>query len=326
MTQAVHNGFPLDAYQTAKLQQKFVELVTAQERIDFMEQLDQTGVPFEVAEAAVGDPSSGVRSWAAANLELDYRMYIEHEEPSVRPSQGERESMAFEQRIDALLGRPRYRFPDRNLFAVVEADPDPLVRASLCETSHSLEEKLAGLNQLQKLAAMRRPNLSSAIVAKVFDPNDTTLNISLEERWELATAFLSKRADSKLARNLHKSYHEHEFRWNGPLFMADTVGGELSNLWPMALDWPDGWGIPTLVFKLINADDDTMASTYRQCERPEWRYAMLNNQHHYEQWHVTHCDVLRLRLKIRTRLSSRELTNYLICASLRTTTQLRKKP
>jgi hypothetical protein len=299
MTQAVHNGFPLDAYQTAKLQQKFVELVTAQDRIDFMERLEQgQGVPFEVADAAVRDPSSAVRSWAAANLELDYRMYIGREEPSVRPSQGERESVAFEQRIDALLGRPRYRFPDRNLFAVVEADPDPLVRASLCENqSFPIEEKLAGLNQLQKLAAMRRLNLSAAIVTKVFDPNDKTLNVSLEERCELATAFLCKRANSTLARNLDKSYSDAEFRVCAPLELANTAAGDLSNLWPMALDWPDSWGIPTLVFKLINADDDTMASTYRQCERPEWRYAMLTNQHHYEQWHVTHCDVLRLAVE-----------------------------
>jgi hypothetical protein len=277
MTQAVHNGFPLDAYQTAKLQQKFVELVTAQDRIDFMERLEQgQGVPFEVADAAVRDPSSAVRSWAAANLELDYRM----------------------QRIDALLGRPRYRFPDRNLFAVVEADPEPLVRASLCENqSFPIEEKLAGLNQLQKLAAMRRLNLSAAIVTKVFDPNDKTLNVSLEERCELATAFLCKRANSTLARNLDKSYSDAEFRVCAPLELANTAAGDLSNLWPMALDWPDGWGIPTLVFKLINADDDTMASTYRQCERPEWRYAMLSNHHHYEQWHVTHCDVLRLAVE-----------------------------
>jgi hypothetical protein len=278
MTQAVHNGFSLDAYQTAKLQQKFVELVTAQDRIDFIEGLEQgQGVPFEVADAAVRDRSSAVRSWAAANVELDYRMYIGREEP---------------------FGRPRYRFPDRNLFAVVEADPDPLVRASLCENeSFPIEEKLAGLNRLQKLAAMRRLNLSAAIVTKVFDPNDKTLNVSLEERCELATAFLCKRANSTLARNLDKSYSDTEFRVCAPLELANTAAGDLSNLWPMALDWPDSWGIPTLVFKLINADDDTMASTYRQCERPEWRYAMLSNQHHYEQWHVTHCDVLRLAVE-----------------------------
>ena len=253
-------GFAYDVYDVEKLKHRY-ELLGPKDRTEFLNQLEEErGVPFEVADMAVRDPSVAVRSWAASNLALDYR--------------------------------------DRNLFTVVEADADSFVRASLYENQlFEFEKRFAKLSQLEKLAVMRRLNLSATFVRTVFDPKDATLGISLEERRQLANAFLCSRADPKLAANLDKSYHAAESKVCAPLDHANTAGGDLSNLWPMALDWPDGWGIPTLVFKLINADDDTMASTYRQCERPEWRYAMLTNQHHYEQWHVTHCDVLRLAVE-----------------------------
>ena len=103
-------GFPIDAYEVETLKREY-EILSPKERIDFLKAVHQQGqLPFEIASLAVRDAIVVVRAWAAKHLYLDYREYI-----------GRTDQAAT------------YKFPERNLFLVLEADPEPLVRAALYE-------------------------------------------------------------------------------------------------------------------------------------------------------------------------------------------------
>ena len=274
------SGFPLDAYDIEALKHQY-EILNSKERIEFLGEFHRKGeaVPFEIASLAVSDPVAAVRSWSAGHLYLDYREYLGKADGG-------------------------YRFPDRNLSEVVKADPDPFVRASLYENeSFSLpveEEKcFAKAIALERLAIVRRSDIDRDLIERIFDPDDQTLRIEMEERKQLALAFLCGRADSKSARELGQGFRETESRANQSLGFANTVGYELGNLWTLGLKWPEESGLQTLIFKYVNSSCDIIEGVYSKCERPEWRYAILSNDHHFSvPWHntVSECRVLKLAI------------------------------
>ncbi len=273
------SGFPIDAYRIETFKCEY-EIMNPKERIDFLGVLSQRGeLPYEIVGLAVRDPVVSVRSWAAKHLYLDYREYLG--------------------RTD---GAATYKFPERNLFAVSEADPEPLVRAALYENESFLgpgveEENFASTTPLERLAIIGRGNIDRDLVKRIFDPEDKQLGLEPDERKQLALAFLRKRADGDVARTLAKRFREAESRASMPLEFADTAGYELEDLWTLALKWPAGSGLQTLIFKGVNASDEIIEGVYGKCDRPEWRYAVLKNDHHFsDPWHntVSECKVLQL--------------------------------
>jgi hypothetical protein len=272
-------GFPIDAYQIETLEREY-EILNPKERIDFLKALHQQDeLPFELASLAVRDPIIFVRAWAAKHLYLDYREDL-----------GRTDGAATDE------------FPERNLFVVLEADREPLVRAALYENESffgpGVEEKnFVSATQLERLGIIRRGNMDRDLVKRIFEPEDTKLGIEPHERKELAVAFLRKRADGNLARKLAKRFREAESRASMPLEFADTAGWELEELWTLVLRWPEDSGLQTLIFKHVNASDEIIEGVYGKCDRPEWRYAVLKNDHHFsDPWHntVSECKVLQL--------------------------------
>lgn len=278
------SGFPIDVYQLEVLVHEY-DALNPKERIDFLKQLRNTGeLPFEVASIAVRDSVAMVRAWAAAHLYLDYREYL-----------GRRTAGPF------------YRFPERNLFEVVEADPDPFVRARLHENSNfyrplldepSQEESVyfAKASPLERLAIVRRTDIDRDLIKDIFDPDKKELGIEQEERKAFALAFLSNRSDREKIRDLSRGFGEAESRAGQPLNFADTAGGGLEDLWRLALKWPEGSGVQALVFKYVNCSDEIIEDIFSKCRRAEWRYAILSNEYHFDDDHSEDCAILKLAI------------------------------
>ena len=129
--------------------------------------------PYEIARMAVEDPHVEVRQWIARQGKLDFR---------------EQEAG---QNAEA---------SERNFVERLRGDPDPYVRACLHENPNVIglvsfaldwEEYFFNANHLQRLALVRNPNINGPLVEKVFDPDDKDLRITINERAELARAYLS---------------------------------------------------------------------------------------------------------------------------------------
>ena len=150
---------------------------------------------------------------------------------------------------------------------------------------------------MERLAIIRRGNIDRDLVKRIFEPEDKTLGIEPHERKELAVAFLRKRADGNVARNLAKRFREAKSKASMPLEFADTAGWELEELWTLVIRWPEDSGLQIFIFNHVNAADEIIEGIFSKCDRPEWRYAVLKNDHHFsEPSHntVSECKVLKL--------------------------------
>jgi hypothetical protein len=219
-------------------------------RIELLESLyaNNIDVPFEVATRAVQDSSVQVRRWFAANAKsLDYNEKDQKD-------------------------------PERDLTKTITEDTDPFVKASLFENSniyhdvhfifHSVE-LFTKASHLERLALVRNPAVSHDLIEKIFNFDDGELSLSLEQRKELALAYLT---NPKAQEESRRDFFSFSDGWEA----YDTTK-HYRTIYDFILKWPKNSFPLSYLFKAIDTDDSTKARFYKGCEIPFWRRSILAN-------------------------------------------------
>jgi len=258
----------IDAYTLEELRRKY-QASDTRGRIRLLRSLyhrgdewSEAGVPFEIAEMAVTDPSPEVRQWMARHgKDLNYSEL------------GER----FE-----------VRFPERDLSGRLLDDPDPFIRACAYENPRipPKHESFARASHLERLAQMRNPQIygsdlfkedfpnfpgpyfESELLEKILDCENTELGLTMKEREELLWAFLSNPSARTLLSN-PKPVPPRADRTDPPLRDFYSFTKTRRMLWMLIEKWPaadDPWSLgdgPTAlrrcIFLTVKADDETKA-------------------------------------------------------------------
>lgn len=268
----------IDAYTLEELRRTY-HASDSKGRIRLLQKLhrDDRVAPFEIALMAVEDQHVEVRQWMARYGRLDYRD---------RADGWNLVSVAGEVAVQILntLGTPpAYEYPSRNLADRLKNDPDQFVRACLRENTNVFDpfsfithwkEYFQEATPLERLALVRNPEVSRELIERIFDPEDQELEINLEERKELALAFLtnkealaSSKADAALVGH---PYPPDGWAW----YSANKF---LRTLWELASKWPKESKIQLVVYRCVPAEDTTKAEIYRACDVPVWRQMILEN-------------------------------------------------
>ncbi|MFQ5842916.1 MAG: hypothetical protein ACE5I8_10810, partial [Thermodesulfobacteriota bacterium] len=229
--------------------------------------------PFEIAQLAIADESAEVRQWIARHGQgLDYRKVMSSEEKNDSQS-------------DPL-----------NLWEKLEKDPDPFVRACLRENPNYRFPSLLFSNEgsqcfknsthMERLALVRNERVPHELIEKIFDHDDSTLNLSAEEREELVLAFLT---NEKKVRESRKTRREYDAREEEFSLIPPSVENKLhySKLWKLASKWP-GTEVRYFVYGVLGTDDETKAEVYRN-----------TNESRIRSWILDKCsgdDILTIRL------------------------------
>lgn len=202
--------------------------------------------PYEIALLALEDVE--LRQWMARHAtRLDYRGWDPH----------------THERIEQ---------PERNLEDRLKHDPDPFVRACLCENPQvfgvfdfisNWKSYFHESTHLERLALARNPNVCNELIERIFDPEDTELGIGINERSELVKAYLTN------ADRVRRSYLRSDYGFTEWHF---------SKLWEFISEWPDVTTSPQgSVYYYLGAEDGTKAKIYQACDEPAWRTAILEN-------------------------------------------------
>lgn len=246
----------IDSYTLEELKRKYTDGDT-KDRIRLLRRLySRTVLPFEIALMAVKDSNVEVRQWIARNgRSLDYaeREYIDNKNVS--------------------------KSPEKNLEERLKNDPDPFVRACLRENPevfHSItfvvkwREWFEEASHLGRLALVRNRNVVGDLIERIFDPEDNELGIELNERLELALAFLT---NEKALERSRVEYFDFPDGWD-----AHTTTALFNKLWVYASRWQDDPGYPLKygVYMYVGTDDDTKAQIYQKCTDEHLRQAILH--------------------------------------------------
>ena len=128
----------------------------AQERIRLLAGWNEPtkGLPFEIAKLAIEDQNESVRYWMARNAgELDYRRFVSY-------TDGDR------------VRRERDKtHPERDLEALLRADPVAIVRAATYENYRARglflsKHQLAAISHLERLGFARYPQVPISVVCE----------------------------------------------------------------------------------------------------------------------------------------------------------------
>lgn len=240
----------IDEYTLEELKRRYHTSVP-RERIELVQRMYQTGIipPYELARLAVDDQHVEVRQWMARHARhLDYR------EPQ----------------------ESGYRYPERNLIKRVQQDTDSFVRACLYENPDifarsdeaAWHEMFACASHLERLAMVRNPNLQSAhrLLEAIFDPDDDSYGLSLEQREQLVNALLISR--QALSENHRKGASVFAQPWDARLF---------SRIWRLINKWPKDAKIKRNIYLYVGTTIKTKAGIYRQCRQAALRADILRN-------------------------------------------------
>ncbi|MGB6476001.1 MAG: hypothetical protein WBF04_18260 [Candidatus Sulfotelmatobacter sp.] len=181
---------------------------------------------------------------------------------------------SFEEAYDA-DGWPKAS--ERNLTSRLRHDSDSFVRACLHENSSVLVFWVAlfhGATHLERLALMRNERAAEAsnrpVIERLFDPDDTTFAIDLDQRKELILAYISNQAVQRYS-HLAEDYRRYmfgrapldEYSYSDRLEGWEAAREHFSKLWKFAQKWPAP--VPALVFRYLGAEDQARSETYQQC-------------------------------------------------------------
>ena len=244
----------LDDYILAELIREY-EASDSRGRIQLLERLYQDGAipPFEIARMAMIDSSAQVRHWIAkCGRHFDYRVN------RIPENDNDRENS------------------ERNLAELFEKENDPFIKACLRENPHFFDaltripdwkEFFSKLTHLERLAAVRNPNLDKEIIEAILDPDDRHLTLSTAQREELGRAIFT---NSKFIADTNMETED--FRDGYIWYLNDK---HRSTLWKLAAKWPPDSAIPWLIYRFIGAEDETRAQAFRSCNVSSHRVAML---------------------------------------------------
>jgi len=171
----------------------------------------------------------------------------------------------------------------------LRADPDGFVRACLRENhrlphlmlSEALDKDFQSANHSERLATVRNPFVSAELIEKIFEPDNQELALDMEARSELASAFLTNERALDRGQFSYSDWCKRGI--TDAIGFVDLQSGNrkhFDKLWALASKWPAAdleWGVRYWVYQYVGADDKTKAATYRTCEVPALRRAILRN-------------------------------------------------
>jgi hypothetical protein len=270
----------IDAYVLEELRREY-QSSDISGRIGVLQRFYDKGLsaPFEIALLAVEDPNVEIRQWIAHHgVGLDYREMV------VRSRKNDDRSDATQGAEDEDDFETTYKYPDRNLVERLKHDPDPFVRACLRENPDAFQRFFTDLavweqhfreaTHLERLALVRNPNVYHEFMERIFDPHDKELAIDMEQRSELARAFLTNRVMlEEEGKDAGLSGHP----WPSDGWAWHSANKFLNTLWEYASKWPVKSGIPASVFRYVPAEDKTKAQIYGKCEKVLLRQLILEN-------------------------------------------------
>jgi hypothetical protein len=147
--------------------------------------------------------------------------------------------------------------------------------------SEILQKDFESANHSERLAIVRNPFVGPDLIEKVFDPENQEFALDMKARFELASAFLTN--ERALDRGQF-SYSDWCRRGTddaiGFVDLQSSNSRHFDKLWALASKWPAAdseWGVRYWVYQYVGADDKTKAATYRSCEVPALRRAILRN-------------------------------------------------
>lgn len=240
----------VDEYTLEELKRRY-HTSSPRERIELILGMYQTGIipPYALARLAVDDQHVEVRQWMARHARhLDYR----------EPQDG------------------GYRYPERNLIERVQQDTDSFVIACLYENPDIFaradeaewHQMFSRASHLERLAMVRNPNLQSAhrLLEAIFDPDDESYGLSLDQREQLVNALLISR--QALSENHRKGASIFAQPWDAKLF---------SRIWRLINKWPKDAKIKRNIYLYVGTTIKTKAGIYRQCRQAALRADILRN-------------------------------------------------
>ncbi len=254
----------IDAYTLEELRREYrssdvpgrIRFLAQFRKADDGPRVSTDALPFDIVFSAAQDDSVEVRQWIARNGCFDLQNWRSVLDGVPDP-------------IEAIVNHSK-------------SDPDPFVRACLYENQAlfglgNAEAAFGDATHLERLALVRNPALVRAtrLLQKLFDPDNTELGIDLEQRRELALAFISNpeaQRDSRCYSGLLGSD-----QWIGP--GDDWAIYESSNhwdaIWRLAAKWPPESLVPHYVFENISTDDVVKKDVYQHCKDAALRCTIL---------------------------------------------------
>ncbi len=212
-------------------------------------------LPFDIVFMAAQDDSVEIRQWIARNGCFD--------------------SQNLSNRLDGVSD------PIDTIVNHLKSDPDPFVRARLYENRvlfglGNVDRAFADATHLERLALVRNPNFviwATKLTCKILDQDDTELGINLEQRKELALAFISNpEAQTDSLRHTSRGYQKSGYRdWD--VWESSAHWGAI---WRLAGKWPlEQNSVALAVFENISVDEGVKAEVYQQLRDENLRYKIL---------------------------------------------------
>ena len=239
-----------DSYTLEELRREY-HIADAKGRVRLLRRLNrEVGIPADLLALAVKDDHSYVRQWVAR---FGY-LYGEYE-------------------------------------AQLANDPDEFIRSCLKENpsrnhvwlSKDWQEAFQNASHWDRLAIVRHPHVDDELIEKIFDPDNQEFGLDMDSRRQLASAFLS----NEIALNCGQiSYGDWCSRVgtddaSGFIDVHQSARKHYDNLWALASKWPAAdieLGVRYWIYRYVGADDKTKSKTYKECEEPALRRAILRNK------------------------------------------------
>jgi hypothetical protein len=252
-----------DAYSEGLLSAEYKGAVTALEKKNFLKRILRTGVsvPLAIADEAFNDKDAAVRIYAASHLELVYKDYTgsNWENPPIL----------------------------RDFVPVIANDPDPVVRAArFTNPSHVWwpwthvgswilgphdfwQKTIAEMSQVERLAAMRNPQLTHHFLVALMEEKSDTLNMSTQEHVALiCAAAMNPRIVDGSRRTGRDSWRAFD-DYNPPF-------KEYGKMWRLAVDRWLETAVPYRVLKYVQTTPEVKLEVFRRLS--EQKHAHLRQE------------------------------------------------
>jgi hypothetical protein len=255
----------IDAYTLEELRRQYrssdvpgrIRFLAQFRKADDGPRVSTEALPFDIVFSAAQDDNVEVRQWIARNGCFDMQNFVQSLVDGVSDP------------IDAIVNH-------------LKSDPDPFVRACLYENQAlfglgNAEAAFGNATHLERLALVRNPALVRAtkLIQRLFDPDNTELEINLDQRRELALAFISNpeaQRDSRCNGGLFGSGQRIGPGDNWALYESSN---HWSSIWRLAAKWSPESLVAHYVYENIFTDDATKEEVYRQSGNACFRGTIL---------------------------------------------------
>jgi hypothetical protein len=252
-----------DAYALALLEAETAASADAREAKRFLARAYQTlgaYLPQTVCDVAVGNPDAFVRTWAASHIAL------------VRRDYSRLDRSTSEKYSEGLENAP----VTRDYRALLQNDPDPLVRAAILSNPETNEpfvgwlgvaenwkQRFLALSQLERLALMRVPDLSASLALAI-------MKVSPSELGTLEAEYVEAMSVAVLNPNLVERSRRQGRDWYSVFGDASSPMDEFGEMWELAATtWLKSNPVPYCVFSFIQTKASIKLAIYQRLSGEE---------------------------------------------------------